>query len=202
MPCPRPSPASATGWRAGCAAAVAARPGPPPDPADGRSTSTPSTPTPTTWSAAPPARRSGSPPSRCGSRRCCAAGAGATTASPACSPTPCARRSGCYEQGISDDLVVAYPTVDRAALGELVASPAAAAAITLMVDDVAHLDVVDSRAPRRWRSRSGSRSTSTPGCGSAASTSGPSGRRSTTPTTWSRLARTVIERRGLHGWSA
>jgi D-serine deaminase-like pyridoxal phosphate-dependent protein len=49
-----------------------------------------------------------------------------------------------HEQGLSDDLVVAYPTVDRAALTDLVASPAAAAAITLMIDDVAHLDVVDS----------------------------------------------------------
>lgn len=49
-----------------------------------------------------------------------------------------------HEQGISDDVVVAYPTVDRGALAELVASPSAAAAITLMVDDAAHLDVVDS----------------------------------------------------------
>lgn len=49
-----------------------------------------------------------------------------------------------HDQGICDDVVVAYPTVDRAALAELVASPSAAAAITIMVDDVAHLDVVDS----------------------------------------------------------
>jgi D-serine deaminase-like pyridoxal phosphate-dependent protein len=49
-----------------------------------------------------------------------------------------------YEQSISNDLVVAYPTVDRGALRRLVASPAAASAITLMVDDVAHLDLVDS----------------------------------------------------------
>ena len=48
------------------------------------------------------------------------------------------------EQGVCDDLVVAYPTVDRDALARLVASPSAAGAITLMVDDVAHLDVVDS----------------------------------------------------------
>lgn len=46
--------------------------------------------------------------------------------------------------GVCDDLLVAYPTVDRAALQRLVASPTAAARITLMVDDVAHLDVVDS----------------------------------------------------------
>lgn len=49
-----------------------------------------------------------------------------------------------YREGISDDLVVAYPTVDRGALAELVADPGAAAAITLMVDSAAHLDVVDS----------------------------------------------------------
>ncbi|SDD06150.1 amino acid deaminase/aldolase [Nocardioides lianchengensis] len=48
------------------------------------------------------------------------------------------------EQGVSDDLVVAYPTVDRGALATLVASPRAAAHVTLMVDDVAQLDVVDS----------------------------------------------------------
>ena len=49
-----------------------------------------------------------------------------------------------HEQGVSDDLVVAYPTVDRAALAELTASPGAAAAITLMVDDPVHLDLVDA----------------------------------------------------------
>ena len=49
-----------------------------------------------------------------------------------------------YDHGVSDDLVVAYPSVDLGALAELVGSPGAAAAITLMVDDVAHLDVVDS----------------------------------------------------------
>jgi D-serine deaminase-like pyridoxal phosphate-dependent protein len=48
------------------------------------------------------------------------------------------------EQGITDDIVVAYPTVDRGALARLVASPSAAGHITLMVDDVAHLDLVDS----------------------------------------------------------
>lgn len=49
-----------------------------------------------------------------------------------------------HESGVSDDVVVAYPTVDRASLAALTASPGAAAAVTLMVDDVAHLDVVDS----------------------------------------------------------
>lgn len=48
------------------------------------------------------------------------------------------------EQGVSDDLVVAYPTVDRGALAALVASPRAADRITVMIDCVEHLDVVDS----------------------------------------------------------
>lgn len=48
------------------------------------------------------------------------------------------------QEGVADDLVVAYPTVDRAALARLVASPAAADRITLMVDSVAHLDGLDS----------------------------------------------------------
>ncbi len=51
------------------------------------------------------------------------------------------------EQGIpgddQGDIVVAYPTVDRAALATLIVSPRAASRITLMIDDVAHLDVVD-----------------------------------------------------------
>jgi D-serine deaminase-like pyridoxal phosphate-dependent protein len=48
-----------------------------------------------------------------------------------------------HETGVSDDIVVAYPSVDLAALRRLTASPSAAAAITLMVDDPAHLDIVD-----------------------------------------------------------
>jgi D-serine deaminase-like pyridoxal phosphate-dependent protein len=49
-----------------------------------------------------------------------------------------------HAEGICDDIVVAYPTVDRGALAELVASPSASAAITLMVDSTPHLDVIDS----------------------------------------------------------
>ncbi|MEJ7794159.1 MAG: amino acid deaminase/aldolase [Nocardioides sp.] len=49
-----------------------------------------------------------------------------------------------YEQGLSNDLVVAYPSVDRTSLARLVSSPGAAAAITVMIDDVAHLEVIDS----------------------------------------------------------
>jgi D-serine deaminase-like pyridoxal phosphate-dependent protein len=47
-------------------------------------------------------------------------------------------------QGFADDIVIAYPTVDRPALAELVASPSTASHITLMIDDVAQLDVVDA----------------------------------------------------------
>ncbi|HET6165856.1 MAG TPA: amino acid deaminase/aldolase [Marmoricola sp.] len=46
-------------------------------------------------------------------------------------------------QGVSDDVVLGYPTVDRVALGRLLADPAALGAVTLMVDDPAHLDLVD-----------------------------------------------------------
>lgn len=49
-----------------------------------------------------------------------------------------------HDHDVTRDVVIAYPTVDRAALARLVASPGAAGAITLMIDDVAHLDVVDS----------------------------------------------------------
>lgn len=45
-----------------------------------------------------------------------------------------------------DDIVVAYPTVDRASLEQLFADEPAAQRITLMVDDLAHLDLVDSVA--------------------------------------------------------
>jgi D-serine deaminase-like pyridoxal phosphate-dependent protein len=54
-----------------------------------------------------------------------------------------------HEHDLSDDIVVAYPSVDRGALAEVVGSPSAAGHITLMVDDVEHLDLVDSvRASR------------------------------------------------------
>ncbi len=46
------------------------------------------------------------------------------------------------EHDVSDDILVAYPTVDRAALRSLIASPRAASRITLMIDDPAHLELV------------------------------------------------------------
>lgn len=49
-----------------------------------------------------------------------------------------------HETGVSDDIVVAYPSVDAAALRRLAASPEAAAAITVMIDDPSHLDVIDA----------------------------------------------------------
>lgn len=54
--------------------------------------------------------------------------------------------------GSSDDIVVAYPTVDTAAIADLAGDERAAAAITLMVDCVEHLDLIESaldRAPTR-----------------------------------------------------
>ncbi|WP_431801438.1 alanine racemase [Microbacterium sp. bgisy203] len=46
-----------------------------------------------------------------------------------------------------DDIVLGYPTADRAALAALAADGAKAARITLMVDEVAQLDLVDAVAP-------------------------------------------------------
>ncbi|RLP87006.1 MULTISPECIES: amino acid deaminase/aldolase [unclassified Micromonospora] len=50
--------------------------------------------------------------------------------------------------GVSDDVLVAYPSADRSALAELAADPTLAAAITLMIDGTGQLDLIDSvRAP-------------------------------------------------------
>jgi D-serine deaminase-like pyridoxal phosphate-dependent protein len=49
--------------------------------------------------------------------------------------------------GVSDDVLVGYPTVDRSAVRELTTDPALAGAITLMVDHPAHLDLVDQVTP-------------------------------------------------------
>ncbi|WP_406077605.1 amino acid deaminase/aldolase [Micromonospora sp. NBC_00858] len=49
--------------------------------------------------------------------------------------------------GVSDDVLVAYPSVDRAALAELAADPALAAAITLMIDGTGQLDLIDAVEP-------------------------------------------------------
>ena len=53
--------------------------------------------------------------------------------------------------GVSDDVLVAYPTVDRTALAELVKDPELAAAIAVMVDHPAHLDLIDQVAAPKTR---------------------------------------------------
>jgi D-serine deaminase-like pyridoxal phosphate-dependent protein len=45
--------------------------------------------------------------------------------------------------GTSDDIVVAYPTASQAALAQLASDPAAAAAISVMVDCADHLDMIE-----------------------------------------------------------
>ena len=49
--------------------------------------------------------------------------------------------------GVSDDVLVAYPTAHRGGLAELAADPALADAVTLMVDDAAQLDLIDRVCP-------------------------------------------------------
>ena len=49
-----------------------------------------------------------------------------------------------HEQAIANDIVMGYPSVDRESLSALVVSPSAASTITLMVDSIDHLDVIDS----------------------------------------------------------
>ncbi|KOX05734.1 alanine racemase [Micromonospora sp. NRRL B-16802] len=50
--------------------------------------------------------------------------------------------------GVSDDVLLAYPSADRASLAELAADPTLAAAITLMIDSTGQLDLIDAvRAP-------------------------------------------------------
>ncbi len=46
-----------------------------------------------------------------------------------------------------EDVVVGYPSVDRAAIARLAASPELASRVTLMVDSVAHLDLIDAVVP-------------------------------------------------------
>jgi D-serine deaminase-like pyridoxal phosphate-dependent protein len=49
-------------------------------------------------------------------------------------------------QGASDNILVGYPTADRSALARLAGDPAAAAAVTVMVDCTDHLDMIDKAA--------------------------------------------------------
>jgi D-serine deaminase-like pyridoxal phosphate-dependent protein len=50
------------------------------------------------------------------------------------------------EQGVSDQILVGYPTADRTALARLAGDPAAAASITVMVDCPEHLDMIEKVA--------------------------------------------------------
>ncbi|MEO3829273.1 amino acid deaminase/aldolase [Actinomadura sp. B10D3] len=52
-------------------------------------------------------------------------------------------------EGVGDDILVAYPTADRTAVAALAADPAAARAVTLMVDCPEHLDLIESAAGDR-----------------------------------------------------
>ncbi|PVZ14725.1 amino acid deaminase/aldolase [Actinomycetospora cinnamomea] len=48
------------------------------------------------------------------------------------------------EQGMSDDVLVGYPTVDRGALRALAAGHRARETVTLMIDSTEHLDLIDA----------------------------------------------------------
>jgi D-serine deaminase-like pyridoxal phosphate-dependent protein len=51
-----------------------------------------------------------------------------------------------------DDVVVGYPTADREAIAQLAADERLASRVTLMVDSVSHLDLIDAAAPPAGRS--------------------------------------------------
>ena len=113
-------------------------------------------------------------------------------------------------QGSCDDVVVAYPTTDRAALGRLLRSPAALAAVTLMVDDPAHLDLVDAvraAVPAAERVDAPVRVALDLDAGlhlrgSAGPTVGPRRSPLRTPEAAAALARDVLERRTAEGRAA
>ena len=50
-------------------------------------------------------------------------------------------------QGLTDDAVMGYPSVDQVALRDLGADPEARARVTLMIDDRDHLDLIESTHP-------------------------------------------------------
>ncbi|MEU7171732.1 amino acid deaminase/aldolase [Micromonospora tulbaghiae] len=53
--------------------------------------------------------------------------------------------------GVSDDVLVAYPTAHRGGLADLAADPALADAVTLMIDDTGQLDLIDAMCPPAGR---------------------------------------------------
>ncbi len=56
-------------------------------------------------------------------------------------------------EGVTNNVVMGYPSVDRVALTDLLADEAVRARVTLMVDDVAHLSLIESAAPDGARAR-------------------------------------------------
>lgn len=51
------------------------------------------------------------------------------------------------ESGVSDDVVVAYPTANRAAIRSLASSERASAAVSVMIDSAEQLDLIDAAVP-------------------------------------------------------
>ena len=89
-----------------------------------------------------------------------------------------------HAMGTSDDLLVAYPLWTRRALRTLAADDIARRQITIMVDSVAHLDVVDRALGTAIRRSGSAWSLTSPGARWPAgrwSTSGPGALRCTPP---------------------
>ena len=95
----------------------------------------------------------------------------------------------------SDDIVVAYPTADQTRCARLAADPAAAMAVTVMVDSVEHLDLIAQGGGDRRRSAPGAGlpSTSMPATGPSAAGVRAGARRSPvrTPAQAAALARAI-----------
>jgi D-serine deaminase-like pyridoxal phosphate-dependent protein len=68
-------------------------------------------------------------------------------------------------RGACDDIVVAYPTADHTALARLAGDPAAAAAITVMVDCLEHLDMIEKAAASAVPAGTGPATTGAAGTG-------------------------------------
>ncbi len=84
-----------------------------------------------------------------------------------------------------EDVLLAYPSADRAGFGELARDPKLAAAVTVMVDDVAQLDLIDaSRAGGTERSGSAWSWTRRSACSAAGSGSAPAAPRCGSPPSW------------------
>jgi hypothetical protein len=73
------------------------------------------------------------------------------------------------QRGARHDIVVAYPTADHSALARLAGDPAAAAAITVMVDCPEHLDMIEKAAATTTVAGPGG----PPGCGCCGWPPGP-----------------------------